>query len=333
MTKLFYAGTPGTGTGWGTCNANLIKELSKLCELSFGDGGDVELKDCIVFQPIADHALRPSTNVRGWKNVGYTFFEFPLEPEAAENAKQYDVIFCGSTWCQERLAERGIKAVVLIQGVDHEIFKPGEVRPPDGEFWIFSGGKFEYRKGQDLVLAAFKEILKSHPKAKLITAWQNPWPQLCDTMAESKHIKYELKGDTWQQQLGHLCDINGIPKERVLTLPGIIPNAAMADIYRQCDLGLFPNRCEGGTNLVMMEFMACGRPVVATIGTGHKDVMNNGMLALPLIGPLPVEISVAVNIAVSLAKSVGLESMGLKAAKAMKQWTWERAARTILENV
>src|SRR5205807_9816232 len=32
---------------------------------------------------------------------------------------------------------------------------------------------------------------------------------------------------------------------------------------------------EGGTNLVLMEYMACGRPAIASYSSGHKDVVND----------------------------------------------------------
>src|SRR5262249_4679545 len=47
------------------------------------------------------------------------------------------------------------------------------------------------------------------------------------------------------------------------------------------DVGLFPNRCEGGTNLVMMEYMACGKPVIASNSTGHRDILTDDN-SLPL---------------------------------------------------
>ncbi len=340
MKKLFYAGMPGDGTGWGVCNANLILALRATGSVELVDEIDA---DTVVFMPLADHDLTPSGPARGWKNLAYTFFEYPLGPKSAENAAKYDVVFCGSTWCLERMKERGItNGKVLVQGVDHSVFKPGPARAPDGEFWIFSGGKFEYRKGQDLVLAAFKEVLRSHPKARLITAWQNPWPITMESMRDSKHIKFELRGENWTEQLGHLCTINGIPKDRVLTLPGIIPNASMADIYRQCDLGLFPNRCEGGTNLVMMEFMACGKPVVATYATGHRDVLSySGSINLvPWLGEKcerwgeadPSDLVHFMDLFSGLNQA-DRSKLGLSAAESMKQWTWERAARTILGDV
>jgi glycosyltransferase involved in cell wall biosynthesis len=44
-------------------------------------------------------------------------------------------------------------------------------------------------------------------------------------------------------------------------------------LYREMDVGVFPNRCEGGTNLVAMECMACGVPTILSRNTGHLDLI------------------------------------------------------------
>jgi glycosyltransferase involved in cell wall biosynthesis len=41
------------------------------------------------------------------------------------------------------------------------------------------------------------------------------------------------------------------------------------------DVALFPNRAEGGTNLVAMECMACGVPVILSRNTGHLDLITD----------------------------------------------------------
>ena len=48
----------------------------------------------------------------------------------------------------------------------------------------------------------------------------------------------------------------------------------MAQMLREVDLAVFPNRCEGGTNLVAMESMATGVPVVLSRNTGHLDLIQ-----------------------------------------------------------
>jgi hypothetical protein len=57
------------------------------------------------------------------------------------------------------------------------LFRP---RPKTGwhgdRFKIFSGGKLEFRKGQDLVLLAFRAFAHRHSDVLLGTAWSQPWP-------------------------------------------------------------------------------------------------------------------------------------------------------------
>jgi glycosyltransferase involved in cell wall biosynthesis len=55
---------------------------------------------------------------------------------------------------------------------------------------------------------------------------------------------------------------------------GTIPNAQMAAVLREMDVAIFPNRCEGGTNQVAMECMACGIPVILSQNTGHLDLIE-----------------------------------------------------------
>ena len=59
-------------------------------------------------------------------------------------------------------------------------------------------------------------------------------------------------------------EINGLDAKRIKTYE-LVPSYQLRGIYGCTDIGIFPNRCEGGTNLVMMEYMACGKPVIAAI--------------------------------------------------------------------
>jgi glycosyltransferase involved in cell wall biosynthesis len=49
---------------------------------------------------------------------------------------------------------------------------------------------------------------------------------------------------------------------------GELPNVVMASVYRECDVALFLNRAEGGTNLVAMERLACGVTTILSDGRG-----------------------------------------------------------------
>jgi glycosyltransferase involved in cell wall biosynthesis len=351
-TPLYYAGQPGHGFGWGVCNRHLLAELSKLVEVRPLESSD-PMFQCKalpgdLFTPLQGSALTPFSSARGRNNFGYAFFENELTSESVENARQFDVVFAGSSWCLERLREKAIsRGALLIQGVDATVFHP-QASGQGGRFVLFSGGKFELRKGQDLVLKAFAILSQRHPDMTLLTAWHNPWPATMETMKASPHIRFELSGRHWVEQMEHLYRLNGIDPRRVITMAGLTPEQ-MAQAYGQSDLGLFPNRCEGGTNLVLMEYMACGKPAIVTDATGHKDVchqsnafllqslqplaINNqqGQLVARWVEPSLDEIIASIEYA--RAHRAEAQARGQAAAQDMKQWTWKRAAETIVSTM
>lgn len=163
---------------------------------------------------------------------------------------------------------------LLIQGVDTKLFRCQEAPRVGEDFRIFSGGKLELRKGQDLLLAAFKVLQDKYPRMTLVTGWFNLWQGTLETLASSPYIRFEWIKGTWEEQLTHLLGINGIDPQRVVILPLLHPEK-LAEVYRSTHLGVFPNRCEGGTNLVMMEYMACGLPVIASYTSGHIDIVTD----------------------------------------------------------
>lgn len=258
--RLYYLGKPEDGFGWGVANTNLIKALGEFCEVIV----DTQRKrfDAPTFVPIADHHLNPLRKVRSPRLIGYCFTEWPLSDQAKRNARQYDVLFAGSNWNVRRLFEKGIKAEVLHQGIDFERFKVQSPSERKG-FVVFSGGKYEFRKGQDYVVAAMHHFMRAHPDVILLAAWHNQWPQ----SAASMHNSWLL--EDWQDPYKEL------PPDRVFKIPAM-KNEATPALYAQAHIGLFPNRCEAGTNLVMCEFMACGRPVISSYAHGHADVLSEG---------------------------------------------------------
>ena len=322
MKTMHFAGSPGTGYGWGVFNANMYQQLDKHFIMVTSNHDPVD----VCFMPV-DGAFRPLTPARGKVNVCMNFFEYPLEPDARENAAKFDVCFVGSTWCQQRCAEAGIlNTRVLIQGVDGDIFKPQPPREPDGTLRIFSGGKFEYRKGQDLVIAAFREFVKVHPEAHLVCAWHNPWPALFKTMAHTKAISPLAHGATQPEFFRSLMRNNGITDSQFT----ILPQLSHTDLAREMantDFGLFPNRCEGGNNLVLQEYASCGRRVVANSKTGHADVRE---AITHRIYTTEDENHWAVQSVHEIADAMN-GAMMYPQMNPAPVWTWEAAARTVLD--
>src|SRR5205807_2656028 len=139
---------------------------------------------------------------------------------------------------------------------------------------------FEYRKGQDLVIRAVKVMQDRHKDVVLVNSWFNMWQQSFETMKLSPHLGMPAVSGNYFDVMKAMLQHNGLDLSRVITLAPR-NNALMARIYRNTDVGVFPNRCEGGTNLVLMEYMAIGKPVVATPTTGHADIVN-ATNALPI---------------------------------------------------
>jgi glycosyltransferase involved in cell wall biosynthesis len=205
--------------------------------------------DVTLFHALGNEMLLPKPPQ---SRIGVVFFEKPLSPEAIDRAKEYDIIIAGSTWNATVLRDYGLPDVrTVIQGVDRSLFHPAPRRGIyPGRFLIFSGGTACPRKGQDIVVKAFRIFAKRHPEAMLVTAWHSPW----------------------NFRDGMDLDLSDF-RDRVIDV-GAVPNGQMAPIYRECHVGVFPNRCEGGTNLVAMECVACGVPIIISSNTGHLDLLR-----------------------------------------------------------
>jgi glycosyltransferase involved in cell wall biosynthesis len=210
---------------------------------------------------------------------------------------------------------------------------------------LFSGGKFELRKGQDLVLKAFQILARKYADLVLVNCWHNLWPASMDLMAASPYIRYERKGDTWEAQMNHLYAINDLDADRIYTVD-LVPNGTQRDLYRQTDLGVFPNRCEGGTNLVLMEYMACGKPVVAANGSGQRDIVtaDNALLLDDLRDVAikddhgrvfarwqdPALDELVAQIEYAYHHRDAIRRLGQQAGQDLKAFTWAHSARQLL---
>lgn len=215
-----------------------------------------------------------NVTLTGTPTIGVTFFELGLAPDAVERARAFPCVVTGSNWNTKVLHAYGIDGVHTVhQGFDPTHFHPGpKMNLFEDRFLIFSGGKAEYRKAQDIVLAAFKVFSDRHPEAMLVTAWYNPWPDLIRSLDWSGLLGAVPLNQARQIDTAAWANANGIPADRIVEL-GMVPNYKMPSILREMDVALFPNRAEGGTNLVAMECLACGLPVILSRNTGHNDII------------------------------------------------------------
>lgn len=227
--------------------------------------------------------------LRGTPMLGVCYLEDSrVSTDGRERARRYDAIVAGSSYVETVLSALGAGPVkTVLQGVDPTLMHPA---PKAGwyrdRFVVFSGGKAEYRKGQDLVLLAFRAFAARHPEALLLTAWHSPWSNLSASLTLNPAIQPMRFDAAGRLDVVAWAAGNGIAPEQVIDV-GLIPNTDVPRVLREADAAVFPNRCEGGTNLVAMECMACGVPTILSANTGHLDVIREAA-CLPLHRQKPI---------------------------------------------
>lgn len=284
---------------------------------------------------------------RGKKNVGFTFFETTVfSPRGFERGQSLDLILAGSRWNAQILAQSGFKKVAYVmQGVDTQRFAPNPAiqKKFPNQFVIFSGGKLEFRKGQDIVLAAFKIFHQKHPDSVLLTAWHNAWPKISADLASSPHgfgVPNILEND--RIDIAEWCARSGLPSSAFIHMGDFALNEQLPEVYCQADIALFPNRAEGGTNLVAMEAMACGVPCILSANTGHLDLIrSDNCYALTHQTPYSnfthqdwAESNVD-EIVAKLEQAYlnrdQLQQIGKQGRAFMEQFTWDNQTRQLIE--
>lgn len=157
-----------------------------------------------------------------------------------------------SAWMKRRLARTELGRLpgqVIPYGVDTAFFAPGQVARealglPDGPLVLFAGNMYsadDHRKGLPDLLAAFPEVRKALPDARLVVA-------------------------------GRLVGVADQPWLHVL---GEVPRETLPDLYRVADAFCIPSR---GDNLpvAVLEALASGLPVVGTCVGGIPEEIVDG---------------------------------------------------------
>ena len=332
MHKLYFNMPIGHGYGWAVCGRNMIQELDKITDVRYvgnpkyvdvlKDSGIKDYIDTITEVPNgkAFNYLQTIDNYDGQmlfngdKNVGYLFYEKEdIEDDLLKQLRDYDIVATGSHWNTDVVKKYGINAVTIHQGVDTDIFKPMPKKLFEDKFIVFSGGKLEHRKAQDIAAFAVGQLQRKYKDMYFMTSWSNLFNEKAMHKRNLENVMLYLD------------------ESRVIKTD-LMGHQEMTEYIAETDVGLFPNKFEGGTNLVMMEYMACGKPVIANYATGQKDVLSNHYAYL-VEGKTDTELIDACMESLENAyrNRELLSDLGTKAREAMKPFTWAKTAKEFLD--
>jgi glycosyltransferase involved in cell wall biosynthesis len=232
--------------------------------------GDEE-EDSILIDGLGNSFVSPLPR-RSKVMIARVIFEEPDRLNARRLLAGYDQLLTASAWTAGMLHDMtGRRAQVIHEGVDTSLFTPGPRSgwmSPDS-FYVFSGGKVEFRKGQDLALLAFRAFAARRKDAVLVTAWQSPFGGWFQGRLERPLVA----APDGSMDIQRWAAENGLDPAQVMDL-GLVANVALPAILREMHVVLQPSRAEACTSLPVKEAMACGLPVIAALNSGMVDILT-----------------------------------------------------------
>lgn len=195
---------------------------------------------------------------------------------------------------------------VIYNGVDAECLRTlpnlALPLPPGNGPLIVNLGTYEHKKGQDLLLQAFSQVLASIPNARLAIAGRTGDLKIVEKI-ESQLDNLGLRGNT--------------------VLFRDLSHAQAVSLLKQCDLFVLPSRNEGFA-VVLLEAGVLGKPVVATNICGVAELVENGEEGI-IVPPDDVKLlSVAICGELQQLQHAQQRAQRLQ-HKVETHFTWERA--------
>ena len=257
--------------------------------------------------------IHSAENLEG-RRFGYVQLTDPdLSATALTRGRSYAALITGSDWSRGILQSSGLETVhTLAAGIDPGIFHPA---PKTGWFGdryiIFSGGDGSYRQGQDILLKAFGLFWQRCPEALLLTTWELP-----------------------------ASERQNFPEEAIVCL-GPLAYPLWGQVLREATVAVFPDRCQSGSNPLVLGSLACGVPTVLSANTGHLDLLRHNLgyglqvqrlvrseAGRPGWGESDVEelLEIWERIYTSPQEA---RHRGMTAAEFIQTWTWEKVAHQV----
>lgn len=354
--------SPINQLGYGVTGLNIVKALRKMQPVSLWPIGQPQVtneEDSFIVRDSINNAHffeEDDPCIRIWHQhdmaqfvgrgtkIGFPIFELDqFKAMERHHLNSVDKLFVCSQWAKEVCINDQIKphnatiyddAISVIPlGVDTEIFKPCDIKP--GPTIFFNCGKWEVRKGHDILVEIFNKAFTDDDNVELWMMCSNPFLSEEEDKAWKKKYAYS--------NLGH----------KVKFINRVNTQDEVYNIMAHVDCGVFPSKAEGW-NLEPLELMACGKHVIITNYSAHTEFCNKQNSLLIDINQMEPaydgkwfdgktgswaqigndQIEQAVNHMRSIhnlkkENALQINSNGIKTAQ---HFTWENTAKEIVNN-
>lgn len=276
---------------------------------------------------------------RGEK-IGFPIFELDrFTSYEWHQLRGLDKVFVTSEWAKRVVESSDIKNVHIVNlGVDRTIFNENiDVHAndiaKDNSTKFLICGKWEIRKGHDVVIDAFCKAFKPQDNVRLLVNCYNPFTN--NTEWEKMYM------------LSEMASRIHIFQQRIPTQEGV------AELMNSVDCGIFVSRAEGW-NLELLEMMSCGKNVIATNATAHTEFANeynaklvdvglpedafdglffNGEGQWPSLDERSIDQIVSHMRQIHEQKQSGTLQPNLSGIETAKRFSWENSAKQIIESI
>lgn len=253
-------------TGYGYCSYNIVRKISARNVAIFPVNGIIDKEFIGIdtmcnlngYNPAAPtlkiwHEFDLIRRVGRGKYGALTFFEIDdLDDKRIISMQTPDVLMVPSQWAKSVCDGRRIDSHVVPMGVDGDIFKP-EMKTKDRNiFKVLNCGKWEIRKGHDILAEVFAAAFPDEKDVSLELMTRNPFLKPEEVLA-------------WKEFYRDKVGINRVKFHEVVE-----NHQSVANLINSCDIGIFPSRAEGW-NMEALEMLSCGKHIIITNYSAHTQ--------------------------------------------------------------
>lgn len=269
-------------TGYGITGLNILKSLTKLgvnvtlftptgTKPRLDSQQDADLvQSCLNAQNSFDydapflklwHQFDLAGKIGNGHYIAFPIFELDNFNDREKHHLNFpDDLFVTSQWANKVVKNiTGRDSHIIHLGVDDTVFKP--ISMNTGKCVFLNVGKWEVRKGHDVLIETFNQGFKEEDNVEL---WMVPF---------NNFLKPE------EEAIWHNRVKTSKLRDKIKIFPRQETQYKIAELMNMATCGVFLSRAEGW-NLEALEMMACGKPIIITNYSAHTEFCfkENSML-------------------------------------------------------